>query len=235
MNTNQTIKVFVRTKPSTANVPPDALSLNPEKNLLHVDEGNSLISFSRERKGQAEFQFSKVFGQSVSQQNVYSACSTVVAQDVMEGVNCCIMAYGQTGSGKTYTMYGKGWEENNTGNSEHNNRPSTPRPGTPSLDNPQIGIADSEPVEALGGGQDGVEMAAGETELASALPELKQASKLPMMPSSGSLLATGDDESMLGVIPRSISDLFRLLDEKSSGNKSFDFSVSECHRIFLLF
>jgi hypothetical protein len=96
MSSNQTIKVFVRSKPLSGND-----TTTTDRNVLNIDEAGSIISFSRDRKGQAEFQFSKVFGPSVSQQSVYNECSNVVIQEVTDGVNCCIMAYGQTGSGKS--------------------------------------------------------------------------------------------------------------------------------------
>ena len=38
----------------------------------------------------------------------------------------------------------------------------------------------------------------------------------------------GSDEESLGIIPRSVSDLFRVLEEKAAANNKFDYSVSKC-------
>lgn len=185
-STNQTIKVFVRARP----MPPGEEN-NPDRNILNIDDQNSVISFSRERKGQADFQFSKVFGGDSTQQNVYDECSSIVIQDVIEGINCCVMAYGQTGSGKTYTMYGKGWEDN-----------------LPSKSNANATIKDDASVdenEIKDSEADGtIEVDAGIAPVSSV-----------------------EEDSNLGVIPRSIADLFKVLDEKAAASKNFDYSISK--------
>ncbi|KAL5164594.1 Kinesin-like protein KIN-14F [Glycine soja] len=51
------------------------------------------------------FSFSKVFGTSVTQEQIYADTQSLI-RSVLDGYNVCIFAYGQTGSGKTYTMSG---------------------------------------------------------------------------------------------------------------------------------
>ena len=50
--------------------------------------------------------FSKVFGMSSKQTDVYNQVVRPVVMEVIEGYNCTIFAYGQTGTGKTFTMEG---------------------------------------------------------------------------------------------------------------------------------
>ena len=187
MQATQTIRVLVRARPISSEV--EAEDENDGFGIK-IDPESSMVSFTRERKGQADFQFTRVFDHTGDQRAVYSMCNVV--QDVVEGINCCIMAYGQTGSGKTYTMYGSGWEEAST-LSDINNKLSK------SMELKQgEGIARLDEDEASVGG---------------VLEE-------------GNPIA-GLDEEGLGVIPRAVADLFRLLEEKSVENEKFDFSISK--------
>lgn len=61
-----------------------------------IDEAGGKISILRDRKGSAEFSFSSVLGNDSTQEKLYSICKDTV-NDVMDGINCCILAYGQTG------------------------------------------------------------------------------------------------------------------------------------------
>jgi hypothetical protein len=52
------------------------------------------------------FQYNGTFAGGSKQTEVYEQVGKPVMQEVLQGMNCCIMAYGQTGTGKTYTMLG---------------------------------------------------------------------------------------------------------------------------------
>ncbi|AAB70034.1 putative kinesin-like protein [Arabidopsis thaliana] len=71
------------------------------------ENGNIIINnpFKQEKDARKIFSFNKVFGQTVSQEQIYIDTQPVI-RSVLDGFNVCIFAYGQTGSGKTYTMSG---------------------------------------------------------------------------------------------------------------------------------
>ena len=183
MQSPQTIQVLVRARPGNAEyeIEPDG-----DSNGIKVDPETSVVSFTRERKGQSDFQFTKVFDHTSSQRAIYDMCN--ISNDVVEGINCCVLAYGQTGSGKTYTMYGTGWEESadlrmSTARNDLNKSTEF------GLDGP---IADTS--------FDCIQNAAN--------PDFV-------------------DEESLGIVPRSVSDLFKVLEERAAANPKFDYSVSK--------
>ena len=53
------------------------------------------------------FEFDKVFGEWVSQSDLFEDLSDFV-QSAIDGYDVCVFSYGQTGSGKTHTMQGEG-------------------------------------------------------------------------------------------------------------------------------
>ena len=55
-----------------------------------------------------EFVFDHVFGQGVSQEQVFNKCAVSICSDILEGYNGTIFAYGQTGAGKTYDVWARG-------------------------------------------------------------------------------------------------------------------------------
>ena len=55
--------------------------------------------------GLRQFEFSKVFGQSTSQEGVYEGAGRRLVMDFLNGISGSMIVYGQTGSGKTYVMF----------------------------------------------------------------------------------------------------------------------------------
>jgi hypothetical protein len=191
MQAPQTIQVLVRARPAGADILADE---DAEGSGIRLDSETSTVSFARDRKSQSDFQFTKVFDQSGDQRAIYTSCGVV--NDVVEGINCCIMAYGQTGSGKTYTMYGSGWEEAtaqlDASNKLNRSTELKPGEGIAKLDQDDISVND---------------------------------------PLDESSMVITDDEG-LGVIPRAVADLFRVLEEKAAENSKLDYSISksfDCH------
>eukprot|EP01041_Mallomonas_annulata_P006511 gene6511-13150_t len=104
---DECVKVVIRVRPESQLL--DAIT--PENGgHISINTSRNLISVARGRKGVSEFTFSGIRGPTASQEDLYSDCSFIV-ENVVQGINCCVMAYGQTGSGKTYSMLGEGWEE----------------------------------------------------------------------------------------------------------------------------
>jgi hypothetical protein len=98
------VHVLVRVRPCQA---PE--SDNEKSSRLMVDEQTGTVALGRGNKGISEFTFSSVLGPTASQGELYHRCQSIIGDDLLNGINCCIMAYGQTGSGKTYSMYGRGF------------------------------------------------------------------------------------------------------------------------------
>ncbi|CAD8100177.1 unnamed protein product [Paramecium sonneborni] len=100
-------EVYLRLKPSnnqSQNGMQYKLYQNKRLQVLlprHVKFG--LINNNRDN---LEFNFTNVFDQKSSQEQVFSSVTTPVINSFLDGYNATIFAYGQTGSGKTYTMSG---------------------------------------------------------------------------------------------------------------------------------
>ncbi|KAK9268772.1 hypothetical protein L1049_000534 [Liquidambar formosana] len=97
-----TIRVYCRVRPFLPG------QLNGQSTVDYIGEnGNIMIvnPFKQGRDARRVFAFNKVFGTSVTQEQIY-ADSQPLIRSVLDGFNVCIFAYGQTGSGKTYTMSG---------------------------------------------------------------------------------------------------------------------------------
>ncbi|KAL1188072.1 Kinesin-like protein KIN-14F [Cardamine amara subsp. amara] len=96
-----TIRVYCRVRPFLQ-------GQDMQSTVDYIGEnGNIIIAnpFKQEKETRKIFAFNKVFGQSVSQEQIYTDTRPVI-RSVLDGFNVCIFAYGQTGSGKTYTMSG---------------------------------------------------------------------------------------------------------------------------------
>jgi kinesin family protein 5 len=55
---------------------------------------------------ESKFHFDHVFSGSANQAEVYRTVAGPLIDNVMGGVNACVVAYGQTGAGKTHTVFG---------------------------------------------------------------------------------------------------------------------------------
>jgi hypothetical protein len=53
-----------------------------------------------------KYTFDHVFAPNANQAHVYRTIASPLVDNVMSGVNACVIAYGQTGAGKTYTVFG---------------------------------------------------------------------------------------------------------------------------------
>eukprot|EP01084_Bolivina_argentea_P265680 450441_1 len=77
----------------------------PRKTSLQVVPGQKLRN--KTEKHTNEYQFSKVFGIDINNQEIYQDMVIPMIDNVLQGFNAVLIAYGQTGSGKTFTMLGK--------------------------------------------------------------------------------------------------------------------------------
>ena len=95
------IRVYARVRPFHNHGRESEAGLSPiqimpdEKTLKIIDKQNTSHIFK----------FTRVFGQTSSQQVVFDKLSEFV-QSALDGYPVCLLSYGQTGSGKTYTMVG---------------------------------------------------------------------------------------------------------------------------------
>jgi hypothetical protein len=232
MQQAQTIQVLVRARPLPAD---HDESREEEFSGITVDEDSSVVSFARDKKGQSDFQFTKVFNSSAKQKIVFAMCNLV--HDVIDGINCCVMAYGQTGSGKTYTMYGSGWEEGSIlDRSQTLHPPSSSRKAAAFPDASGLG---QQSQQLLGEASDveGDPFPL-EDSMAESLSGSGIFSKIISSSAAGGSApitgapteaggGTGSDEEGLGIVPRSIALLFRELEAKAAADPRFDFSVSK--------
>jgi len=88
MASAEAITVLLRVRPCTQADAPTCLTA--------ADDGV--------RVGDENFQFSHVFDQAASQEDVFEHAGRCVVETTLRGFNSTVMAYGQTGSGKTHTL-----------------------------------------------------------------------------------------------------------------------------------
>eukprot|EP01036_Dinobryon_divergens_P038240 gene38240-50165_t len=105
------IKVFIRARPSSSSASSNnsPISLDEEARTVYISTTGAMNNNSTTMN---KFQYSGVLGPNSDQRHVYTSLgvSNLIQNELLTGVNCCIIAYGQTGTGKTFTMYGHGWE-----------------------------------------------------------------------------------------------------------------------------
>ena len=85
------VRVIVRVRPDTN----ENENQGENKSFISIDSSNNSIIIDRDKKGQSDFRFSGVMDQNASQEDVFNSCN--LTEDVLNGINCCIIAYGQTG------------------------------------------------------------------------------------------------------------------------------------------
>ncbi|MBA0693309.1 hypothetical protein Goari_010799, partial [Gossypium aridum] len=97
-----TIRVYCRVRPFLQG------QTNGQSTVDYIGENGNIMIVNPLKQGKEArkvFSFNKVFGPTVSQEQIYVDTQPLV-RSVLDGFNVCIFAYGQTGSGKTYTMSG---------------------------------------------------------------------------------------------------------------------------------
>jgi kinesin family protein C1 len=104
------IRVFARVRPflpgdgyDLSKLPDPAINIRPDLNSLKIVKALP----ENNKKEEYDFNFDKVFGQSCSQETLFSEVAEFV-QSALDGYHVCLFSYGQTGSGKTHTMNGSG-------------------------------------------------------------------------------------------------------------------------------
>ena len=89
------------------------------ENELKINENTNSVILGQQAKFRAnvvggKFHFDRTFPSTATQQDVYGKVGHSLMEDTFKGYNTSIIAYGQTGSGKTHTMFGPGWDEEDT-------------------------------------------------------------------------------------------------------------------------
>uniref|UniRef100_A0A7S3E9P1 Kinesin-like protein n=1 Tax=Rhodosorus marinus TaxID=101924 RepID=A0A7S3E9P1_9RHOD len=107
------LRVVLRVRPST-----DEEKLRGEEEAVTVDsEAGSLRLKCRDRihhkgsvreHGEAQFQFSTIFGPSSSQRDIFETTTLPLVEKLFKGKDGLVFAYGTTNAGKTYTIQGRG-------------------------------------------------------------------------------------------------------------------------------
>lgn len=90
------IKVYVRIRPASQNIPDDSALQIDELDEHKIRIGSNTTTAA----------FTKVFGKDTKQPQVFDCIAKPLIDHVLEGYNATLFAYGQTGSGKTYTLTG---------------------------------------------------------------------------------------------------------------------------------
>ncbi|CAD8161778.1 unnamed protein product [Paramecium octaurelia] len=100
-------EVYLRLKPSN-NQSQNSMQyqLYHNKRLQVLLPRNVKLGMINNSRDNLEFNFTHVFDQKSSQDQVFSKVTIPVINSFLDGYNATIFAYGQTGSGKTYTMSG---------------------------------------------------------------------------------------------------------------------------------
>ena len=74
--------------------------------LLATAKSKKVDHLRERRNNERQYVFDVVFGADSSQEEVYTATTKHLVDNVLAGYNATVFAYGATGGGKTYTMVG---------------------------------------------------------------------------------------------------------------------------------
>ncbi|KAI3770505.1 hypothetical protein L6452_01640 [Arctium lappa] len=95
------IRVYCRVRPFL----PGQENCVTSVDYIDDDTVTVIVPSKSGREGRKASMFTKVFGPSATQEDVFADTQPLI-RSVLDGFNVCIFAYGQTGSGKTYTLTG---------------------------------------------------------------------------------------------------------------------------------
>ena len=77
--------------------------------------GNTSVQINDPSRNHSfHFSFDRILPPGTTQNACYRQVAAPLVDDVLSGINACITAYGQTGSGKTHTMFGPGFDMQDT-------------------------------------------------------------------------------------------------------------------------
>lgn len=99
------VRVLCRVKPTRLVSGYSSSSLSIESEVHKIYKTQLKLEY---RDSTVLASFSRVFGSTLAQEEVYSYFSNTISK-LQGGTNISLVAYGHTGSGKTYTMYGGMW------------------------------------------------------------------------------------------------------------------------------
>eukprot|EP00941_MAST-03F_sp_MAST-3F-sp1_P002785 g2785.t1 len=105
------VVVAIRTRP-TVKFAQDEIVIDEDRKTIRINGRGGHSDVMNNRKNTWDFSFDEIL-HNKEQAEVYDMCVQPLVDDLLNGINGCVMAYGQTGAGKTFTMIG------NTGNYRH--------------------------------------------------------------------------------------------------------------------
>ena len=80
-----------------------------EEDAASPRSASVVVLTNRQRRNggpESKYHFDHVFSPAASQAEVYRTVASPLIDNIMVGINACVIAYGQTGAGKTHTVFG---------------------------------------------------------------------------------------------------------------------------------
>ena len=102
-SSKQAVEVYLRIRPKS-----EVEFMNEESSFLCQITDKVLITNALKFTSRPEerFIFSKIFGSSTTQKEIFNDGVVPLLEDFFDGQDCLLLAYGVTNSGKTYTITG---------------------------------------------------------------------------------------------------------------------------------